>query len=70
MVDNMFFLDSEDGGMEKCSALPPLSPPPIPLPKKKALFQLSSWKQVQLRGNQPQFPLEEYPCILEYGRPN
>ena len=62
MVDNMFFLDSEDGGMEKCSA-------PLP-PQKKALFQLSSWKQVQLRGNQPQFPLEEYPCILEYGRPN
>ena len=23
MVDNMFFLDSEDGGMEKCSAPPP-----------------------------------------------
>ena len=49
---------------------PPHLPPPIPLPKKKVLFQLSSWKQVQLRGNQPQFPLEEYPCILEYGRPN
>ena len=30
MVDNMFFLDSEDGGMEKCSA-------PLPPPKKSTI---------------------------------